>query len=177
MGEDRPEAFGLSFAKHWNGDTFMLISEITSSGAMQTLEASVKFAAARQRVIAHNIANLNTPDFRESDLSPQEFQKSLRAAVEQRRNRLTGGKDGSGSAGDVGALNFKGNREFKVAQDGSVTVNPGTPSGNVLFHDRNNRDLERLLQANVENVGAFRVAIDLLRSRYEILRSAIAERV
>jgi flagellar basal body rod protein FlgB len=47
----------------------------------------------------------------------------------------------------------------------------------VLFHDRNNRDLERLMQGLAENTTTYRVAADLLRSRYDVLRTAISQRV
>lgn len=146
----------------------MLIGDITNSGAIGSLELTVRFAAQRQRLIAHNIANLDTPDFRQLEVSPKGFQKALSEAVEERRRR---------TGGEHGELRFSGNGEVERASDGRLVFNPRTPSGNILFHDRNNRDLERLMQDNAENAAAFRVATDLLRSRYEILRAAIAERV
>jgi flagellar basal-body rod protein FlgB len=60
---------------------------------------------------------------------------------------------------------------------GGLTLKPRTPSGNVLYHDRNNRDLERLMQDLSENVLAFRVASDLLRRENDLLRTAISQRV
>lgn len=142
----------------------MLIGDMFQGGGMDTLELTAKFAGSRQRVIASNIANLSTPNYVQLDLSPAEFQRVLKAAVEKRR------------AGQTQELRLSGSRQ--VAQDprGGVSFTPTTPSGNILMHDRNDRDLERLMQANVENVGVFRVAVDLLRSRYEVLRSAISER-
>jgi flagellar basal-body rod protein FlgB len=145
----------------------MLMGDITNSGSIPALEMMVKFAGARQRVIAHNIANLDTPNFIPTDASPAAFQQALGEAVAQRRAR---------TGGEHGTLNFQNTKQVVVAADGQLTLHPTTPSGNILFHDRNNRDLERLMQDNAENVGAFRVATDLLRSRYEILKSAIAER-
>lgn len=136
---------------------------------MDTLELTAKFAGERQRVIASNIANLSTPNYVQLDLSPAEFQRVLRDAVEKRR------------AGQTSELKLTGSRE--VAQDprvrGSegVRFTPTAPSGNILMHDRNDRDVERLMQANVENVGVFRVAVDLLKSRYDVLKAAIGERV
>lgn len=135
------------------------------------LEMAAKFAAARQRVVMHNIANIDTPDFLPNDLSPTDFQRAMKDAVERRRARM------GGAGGDAGELEFRGTRQFRVDRDGRVRVTPTRPSGNILFHDRNNRDLERLMQANTENVAAFRIATELLRTRYELLRAAIAERV
>lgn len=142
----------------------MLIGDLFKGSEIETLELTAKFAGARQRVIASNIANISTPNYIELDLSPQDFQSALRAAVDRKRSGATSGVELASSR--------------QIAQDrrGRVTFTPTTPSGNILMHDRNDRDVERLMQANAENAGVFRVAVDLLRSRYEIMRSAIAER-
>jgi flagellar basal-body rod protein FlgB len=146
----------------------VFINELTSSGAIPSLELSVRFAAGRQRMIAHNVANLSTPDFRPMDVSPRAFQRALAEAVDRRRAR---------TGGETGELDFQGNREVAVGREGRITLTPRTPSSGILAHDRNNRDLERTMQDLVENAAAFRVATDLLRSRYQILGSAIAERI
>jgi flagellar basal-body rod protein FlgB len=145
----------------------VLISELANSGAMPTLEAMVRFSGARQRVIAHNIANMETPNFQPMDVSPADFQKALGKAIDVRRK----------TTGEDGALAFKGTAQVQFQKDGSVTLTPGTPSGNILFHDRNNRDLEGLMAQESENVAVFRTSIELLRTRYGILQTAISERV
>ncbi len=145
----------------------MLFGDLGNSGAIPALETTLKFAAARQKVIAHNIANANTPDFRTSDVSPQEFEHVLREAVEDRRKR-TGGSHGE--------LRLKSSRQIGFGGDGSIRLTPRSASGNILYHDRNDRDLERLMQANAENVAVYRVSAELLKSRFDLLRSAIAER-
>lgn len=146
----------------------MFLDDVLSSGAMPTLEATMRFAARRQALIAHNIANLDTPNFIQMDASPAEFQNLLREAVDERRKR-TGGQHGD--------LRWRESDQITRDENGDLTLAPGTPSGNILFHDRNNRDLERLMQAQAENVAVFRVASDLLRSRYQLIQGAIAERV
>lgn len=145
----------------------MLIGEIGNSGAIPVLEAAVRFAGARQRMIAHNVANISTPEFIQQDVSPLEFQRVLRKAVDERRSE---------TGGAFGNLDLPDSRQIKMDPGGNLRLTPMSPSGNILFHDRNNRDLERLMQDNAENVGAYRIAMDLLRSRFEVLRSAIAER-
>lgn len=146
----------------------MLIDGLVNADAMPTLARSVQFAARRQEILAHNIANLSTPNFRPRDVSVAAFQASLAEAVDERRAR-TGGSHGELRLGSTG--------EVTVEAGGGLQLTPRTPSGNVLFHDRNNRDLERLMQDLVENLTAFRVAGDLLKSRMEILNTAIRERV
>lgn len=142
-------------------------ADLTSSGSMPALEATIRFAGQRQRILSHNIANLTTPDFRPMDVSPQGFQAALSEAISQRR---AGG-------GVAGPLRMKDTRELRVRSDGSLELRPRTAGPGVLAHDRNNADLERLMQDLAENVTVFRSATDLYRSRADLLKTAIAQRV
>lgn len=146
----------------------MLVTDATSSGAIPALEAALKFAAQRQPIIAGNIANIDTPNHLQADVSPAAFQAQLRRAIEARRER---------SAGQSGALELGRSAEVRQDAHGDLILSPMTPSGNILFHDRNNRDLERLMQDQTENLSVFRVSAELLRSRFEIIRTAAADRV
>ena len=80
------------------------------------------------------------------------------------------------SGADRGELKFEGNSEIKVLDNGDFEFKPSKGSGNILFHDRNDRDLERSMQALAENVAAFRVATEFSRGRIELLNAAIRER-
>jgi flagellar basal-body rod protein FlgB len=146
----------------------VFIGDVLNSGAIPSLEATLRFSGERHRLIAHNIANLSTPGFQPKDVSPATFQAALRDAIERRR------EPGADAAGDFQALET---REISQTPDGRITLNPTTPSGNILFHDRNDRDLERLMQDHAENAGVYRLSADLLRSRYAQIREALAERV
>jgi flagellar basal-body rod protein FlgB len=145
----------------------MFIDDVVNSGSIPTLELAMRFAGQRQAVISHNIANLETPDFRPLDASPAQFQRILARAIDERRAR---------NGGQSGPLEWRATDEIGRGRDGELLLNPRTPSRGILFHDRNNRDLERLMQDNAENVSAFRVATDMLKSRHDALRAAIAER-
>lgn len=146
----------------------MIIDQVTNAGAMPTLELVMRFAGQRQRQIAHNVANLSTPDFQPVDASVSGFQDTLRDAIQARRAR-TGGMQGE--------LSWEPTRELARGPRGELEVHAGTPSGGVLFQDRNNRDLERLMQQVAENAAAFRIASDLMRQQTSMMRSAMAERV
>lgn len=147
----------------------MLIGDLIHDGATPTLEAMVRFAGARQRMIAHNIANISTPNFQQSEVDPVRFQRALAEAVDRRR----------GATGTSGPIEIRRTDEIRQEADGSLTLSPQAqnPSRNILFHDRNNRGIEELLADQAENMAAFRVASDLLKSRHDLLRMAIAERV
>lgn len=148
-----------------------MIGELSGGGAIPALEMTMRFAGARHRLIAHNIANISTPDFRPMDVSVTDFQRVLGEAIDKRR------ESGSGAGAAAGELMMKETRELRRAANGGLELRPGTASGGVLFHDRNNRDTERMLQDLVENATVFRVASDLLKSRYQMLNTAIGERV
>lgn len=146
----------------------MFISDLVNSGALPSLQMTVRFAGERQRLLAHNIANLSTPNFRPLDVSPAQFQKTLREAIDRRDGR---------EGGMTGALEWRETAQIRRGRDGEMRLVPRTASGNILFHDRNNRDVERLMQDHAENLSVFRTATELLRSRMQVLRETMAERV
>ncbi len=140
------------------------IDGITNAGALPALEATFRFAGARQRLIASDIANIDTPDYRTRDVDPKGFQRALGEAIDRRRAR-----------GSVGPLVTTETREVRFARDGRLELNPKSGRGNVLFQDRNNRDLERLMQDLVENMGVYRIAADLIKHRMDTIQGAIRE--
>jgi flagellar basal-body rod protein FlgB len=142
--------------------------DITNSGPMPALEMAIRFAGQRQRLIAHNIANVDTPSFQPLDVDPAHFQKTLADAIDDRRRR-TGGQHGS--------LRWDETSQLTRNDHGDLLLRPDTPSGNILFHDRNNRDVERMMQALAENAGAYRIAIDLMTNHTRQITNALAERV
>ena len=144
----------------------MSLMGITDFGPSGALEATIRFAGQRQRIIAHNIANIATPDFQAMDVSPQSFQKALSRAVDLRRK-----------AGESSGLELETTRELQQDSRGNLVLNPLTPSGTIMGPDRNNTDIERLMQDQTENLMVYRSSIELLRSRSEMMRSALASRV
>ncbi|MBX3379197.1 MAG: hypothetical protein KF805_03820 [Phycisphaeraceae bacterium] len=148
-----------------------MLTDLTNSGAIPTLSAALRFAGERQKLIAHNIANIETPNFLQQNVSVADFRRTLSEAVENRR-RQTGGESGP--------LNFGNSGSIQVGTDGTVTLRPerstDSSQGGVLFHDKNNRDLERLMQDSVENAAFYRMSVDLLRTRFDLIKSAIAQR-
>ena len=146
----------------------MIIQDLATSGSLPTLELMMRFSGQRQAILAHNVANIDTPGFQPVDVSSRAFQESLRDAIDDRRRR---------TGGELGALRWSETREVVRGRDGELALNPSTASSGVLFHDRNNRDLERLMQDITENTAVFRAASDLMRSQVSSLRDALSERV
>ncbi len=144
-----------------------MLNDVTQSDAIGVLERMMQFAGQRHRIIAHNIANIDTPGFRPVDVSVEEFQERLRDAVEAR--------DARGAAGG-GSLPLADSREISFSEHG-VTLRPQPAGDNILFHDQNDRSAEHIMQDLVENFMAFRTAAQFTRKQFALLESAIAERV
>ncbi len=143
-----------------------MIDGVTNIEGLAVLERLVQFAGQRHRLIVNNIANFDTPGYRPLDVSTREFQQQLGEAIDQKRR--------SGRPGR--ALELKDTNQIEFSP-GSITLHP-TPLGrNILFHDGNDRDLERTMQDLVENFLTFRTATELLRNRFDLINSVIAERI
>lgn len=147
-----------------------MLQQTIHAGSLPALEAMMRFTGQRQRILAHNVANLTTPNHQSKDVSPQGFQELLGEAIARRRKS-------SSIVG--GTMPMRGSREVRVGKSGSMALVPqrGTGLGGVLLHDRNDRDVERLMQSMTENYGMYRVASDLMRARVGELRTAISQRI
>lgn len=143
-----------------------MIKGIFQSGAMPTLERLVQFTGARHRVLVDDIANLSTPHYRPRDLDPKAFQQVLGEAIDHRR-RQAQPLDGPLDVRDTWQLEFEHDR---------IQVRPRPVNEGILFHDRNNRDVERTMQRLAENTMTHKMALDFVRSEYDLLRLAIRER-
>ncbi|MDG2200235.1 MAG: flagellar basal body rod protein FlgB [Phycisphaerales bacterium] len=141
-----------------------MIEGVTNGLDLPVLERVIQFAARRQDIIVNNIANISTPDFRPVDVSTSDFQAQLGDAIDQRR----------GSGG--GDLPMQSTREVQVTE-GGLQLNPGPSGDNLLFHDGNDRDLERIMQDLVQNFLVFRTTSELLQNRFDILNTAIRGRI
>ena len=144
-----------------------MIDGVVNSNAIPALERSMQFAGARHRVIANNIANFDTPGFRPRDVSVDAFQKRLGEAIDERR-------EVHGHSG--GDLELKDSRQVEFHENG-MDLKARPVGENILFHDGNDRNLERTMQDLVENFLAFRTSARFLRSRFSLLNAAISERV
>lgn len=144
----------------------MWIERLTASRTTRAVELAAQFAEQRQRVLADNVANIDTPDYQTKRLDPEKFQASLAAALD--RSRASGAK----------RLELRGNAQFSTNPSGRVRVDPARePAANVLFHDGTNARLEGLMADTAENAMSYELAMNLLRGRFEGLLRAIRGRV
>jgi flagellar basal-body rod protein FlgB len=140
-----------------------MIDSLFNSGSLPVLERVVQFTNARHQVLANNIANLSTPGFQPTELAPTGFQAALQQALDERRQSADPASAPLNMA-DTAQLSF---------QPGGIAARPEPAHEGILFHDGNNRDLERLMQHLAENTLTHNVAIDLMRNEFATLRTAI----
>ncbi len=160
-----------------------MIDGLTNSDGIPALQRLMQFTGQRHRIILNNIANLSTPGFRPTDVSPQAFQAQLAEAIEAKRTggapRAALGIDGETAGAGFGAdsaLPMRSTREVDALPD-RLVLHPEATGDNILFHDGNDRNVERVVQSLVENFMAYRAAAQLMRNRLEIINTAIRERV
>ena len=144
-----------------------MIDSIANADSIPVLERLIQFAGGRHRLLVHNIANLSTPQFRPVDVSVADFQRHMGEAIDERRDRH-GNRGGELRVEDSAQLKF---------HETAMTLRPEPIGDNLLFHDENDRDLERLMQGLTENFMAFRVASEMIRSRFNLIETAIRGRL
>ena len=141
-----------------------MIDGFLGSSSLPALERSIQYMSARHRLLAGNLANIETPGYRPVDVQPAAFQGALRDALE------SGKVDGGGS------LSFDDSAPVSFSE-GGTQLKPEVLAENIMFHDGNDRSMERLMQRVQENVYAFRIASQLMRNQFELLNTAIRERM
>ena len=132
----------------------MFIDRLLNQGNAPLLERMLHFTAARHRLIAENVVNVDTPNYRQKDLSLDKFQELLRDRADKRR----GAPPGSVGFGDLAA-------EVE------------SPRRGILFHDGNNRTMEQLMTDQAKNALMHNLVVELLRKQYQSLEAALTERI
>ena len=123
-------------------------NNVTFSGADSYLRAAMSGLAARQRAIANNVANVDTPNFKATEVR---FEDALKTALSRAK---------SGSAVNQSALNSAASRTSIVS-----TTSTRADGNNVDI----DREMEMLGEANLN----YSALTQLMSSRLGILRSVI----
>jgi flagellar basal-body rod protein FlgB len=125
-------------------------SKMTFSGTDSFLRAAMSGLAARQRVIANNVANVDTPGFKASEVR---FEDALKAAISR----------GSGATANQTSLNAAASRSTLV------DATTSRADGNNVDIDR---EMELLGEANLN----YSAMTQVMSTRLGILRNVISGR-
>jgi len=121
---------------------------------LQVLVRALDAAALRQRVIADNIANSNTPGFKRSGVR---FEEALRRALSEERLPLLTTRP----------------RHIGSADPAAVEPEVVTERHTARRADGNNVDMEREMVELVANALAYRTAAQVLAAKFDGLRYVI----
>jgi flagellar basal-body rod protein FlgB len=153
-----------------------MIDRIVDSNSLPALERALQFASGRHRLIANNLANIETPGYRPLDVPVGEFQAQLADALATRRAALAEGLGPEATRGADGGLALFAPGPASVGPSGLV-LEPTPIADSLLYHDGNDRSLERILQSLTENVLMFRFAATMARRHFSSIDAAIRERL
>ena len=130
------------------------IDRLLDQGSAPLLEQTLRFTAARHRLIAENVVNVDTPGYQQKDLSVEKFQALMRDRVAQRDEAGPGGVSFDDAAGEL-----------------------ESPQRGILFHDGNNRSMEQLMADQAKNAMMHNLCVELLRKQFQAMELALKERV
>ena len=137
-----------------------MLANLFNSTSIPALGEVLNFAQARQTVLAGNIANVNTPGYHLRDLSQTEFQQRLKEAI---------------------TASQKANQPMSPGVSAS---RPGDPMRqvrssleNIIYHDDTNIDLEKQVAEMTKNQLLHNFALTVMTDQFQLLQSAISERV
>src|SRR3712207_3538486 len=121
----------------------MFIDRLINQTNAPLVEKVLGFASKRHKLIAENIANVDTPGYRQKDLSEAKFFAMLRERAAERR-----------SASVPGTVGYD-----------DLNVDVENPQAGILFHDQNNRSMEQLASDQAKNGLLYMMAIELLKKQ------------
>jgi len=132
----------------------MFVERLMNQTNAPLVERVLQFAADRHRLIAENMANVDTPGYRQKDLSPAKFFAMLRDRAATRQTSAPG----------------------TVTYD-DIPSDEDNPNDGILFHDQNNRSMEQLASEQAKNGLLYTMAIEILRKQFGQMEMALKERV
>lgn len=133
-----------------------------NNSSLPALEQTIAFAQKRHAILAGNIANLDTPDYKTRDISLSDFQAKLRESLQPSQSADSASSPGSRGTVDVDDQKMQEVRDV---------------SKQILYHDGSDVSLEHQVTEIAKNQGLHNMAIALMRSQFQTLQVAIRESV
>jgi len=132
----------------------MFVENLLNQGNAPLLTELLKFTSSREKLLAENVVNVDTPGYRQKDLSLEKFQAALQNRLEMK------------NSAPPGSVGFD-----------DIRVDVENPTNGILFHDGNNRSIEQLTTDQAKNAMMHNLAIELLRKQFQTMEMALRERV
>lgn len=113
------------------------------------------FAQRRQELLAGNVANMDTPDYRARDLSVADFQNALAESIQAADRRPSA---------------------IEPTTRDDLFSGPRSATEQVVFHDGSDVSMEQQVKEISKNRHLHSLAVTTMRSQFALLRAAITER-
>ena len=133
---------------------------LLDSTTIPALAETLQFAQARHTVLLGNLANIHTPGYRTRDLSTSVFQQRLKEALAENQRR--------GESLSPGIVTRDADDPMRRVHDSLA---------NILYHDETNIDLEKQVAEITKNQFLHNFALTVMTDQFQLLQSAISERV
>jgi flagellar basal-body rod protein FlgB len=135
-------------------------------GMIPVMERVSAFTHLRQKMIANNIANVDTPFYKAVDAPVADFQEAMKSAMADRDRRV------------VPVFQLESNRGAKVDAAGRLALDPVEVRGeHILAHNENTVSIENEMVKMAQNQMLHSAATQLLVQQFSMIESAIREQV
>jgi flagellar basal-body rod protein FlgB len=135
--------------------------DLLSGASFQRLEGAIHAASMRQQVLANNIANIDTPNFKRSDVA---FEEMLTQAMGSDGVRKLSGRRTDARHLPIGAS----------ASNAAPTV--VTENSTVINNNRNNVDIDKEMSLVAENQLRYNLFIQQVNHQVKMMRTGIEGR-
>lgn len=135
------------------------LTGVNNEKVINTLSKALDGASKRHQIISNNIANVDTPNFKRSDIS---FEQTLKRAVE---NSSTGSIPLATT--NAGHIAFEDNdpTDYPIVQENNLTYR----------NDGNNVDIEKEVAEETKNDLLYNSYTQMLVSKLGLMKNAIQE--
>lgn len=149
-----------------------MFNQLVSQSTIPIAEQAAAFAHARHALLAGNVANFDTPGYLTRDLSVEEFQTRLQEAIEARRAPPVV----SPGSGPLGIQALESTREG-TDREADPLRKVKESLKHILFHDGSDVSVEHQVAEISKNAHLHQVAVQIMRSQFGLLQTAVAERI
>ena len=129
--------------------------DMSKLGLYRLLGRRMDWLSERQEVLAHNVANSDTPGFRPSYLIPFDFRTALRDSLRMRPARTDSAHLSGAGAQGAEAMARQDRKNYETALDGNAVV----LEEQLMKVGRNNADYQLATQIYRKNVAMLKMAI------------------
>ena len=153
-----------------------MLQSLFEGSTLGLLEKAAVFGERRQDVLAANIANIDTPNYKTRDLPVEAFQQALQAAVA----RLHGSSSPAGASAHrsgAGASLAPVSPAASIDQLFPEDLFQATaaPRRSLAFQDANNRSIETEFMEMTKNNMMQNFAVELMHAQMNLLQAVIRE--